>query len=166
MNFSGYPRLSVRLGMRQSRITADQWWKRDLLFDDDLIHIKDLLEDAEASPDLANTEISAELRVVFLKAAPIYRKHWWERHNKENREWIAQVEPLVQRCGSILSTKIAASMMSRGRSTPSGLMQWLMRIGRAHTQQRSQHVPPSRLQIQRIRTQPLWKLCFMRHPTA
>ena len=49
--------------------------KRNLLFDDDLSHIKDQLEDAEASPDLANTEISADLKAVLLKAAPIYREH-------------------------------------------------------------------------------------------
>ena len=82
--------------------------KRDLLFDDDLSHIKDQLEDAEASPNLANTEISEDLKAVLLKAAPIYRKHWWERHNAENQEWIAHVEPLVQRYGSVLSAKVSS----------------------------------------------------------
>lgn len=81
--------------------------KNDLLFDDDLIQIKYQLEDAEASSDLANTKISADLKAVLLQAAPVYRKYWWERHHAENREWIAHLEPLVGRYGWILSTRMS-----------------------------------------------------------
>src|ERR1700753_2936004 len=51
--------------------------KRDLLFDDELIETKNQLEDTEASSDLANARIPAELKIALLKAAPIYRTHWW-----------------------------------------------------------------------------------------
>jgi len=81
--------------------------KHDLIFDDDLIQIKNQLEEAESSSDLANTKISADLKAVILKAAPIYRKYWWERHNAENKEWIANLEPLVKRYGSILSARMS-----------------------------------------------------------
>jgi hypothetical protein len=70
--------------------------KRDLLFDDGLITIKNQLEDAEESPDLGNVQIPAALKAVLLRAAPIYRKHWWPRHDAENREWIAKTEVLVK----------------------------------------------------------------------
>src|SRR5271168_3656544 len=73
--------------------------KRDLLFDDGLRTTKDKLEDAEASPDLANVEISAELKAVLLSAAPIYRKHWWPRHDAENRDWIGHLQILVKQYG-------------------------------------------------------------------
>lgn len=76
--------------------------QRDLLFDQGMIAIKDQLEDAEASPDLANVKIQASLRTVLLKAAPIYRKHWWPTHDAENRAWIAQVKPLVEAHGRAL----------------------------------------------------------------
>lgn len=82
--------------------------KRDLLFDDGLITIKDKLEDEEASLDLANVQIATELKAVLLSAAPIYRKHWWPRHDAENRAWIAQLEPLVKQYGPTLSTKMVS----------------------------------------------------------
>lgn len=80
--------------------------KRDLLFDDDLNGIKNELEDAEASSELANTKIPPDLKAVLLKAAPIYRNHWWPRHSAENQAWIAHLEPLVQRYGSTLSAQM------------------------------------------------------------
>lgn len=82
--------------------------KHDLLFDDTLISTKNQLEDNEASPDLANADIAPDLKAALLKAAPIYRKHWWPRHNAENREWIAHLEPLVQRYGTALSTEMSS----------------------------------------------------------
>ncbi|HLZ12235.1 MAG TPA: hypothetical protein VKP58_06580 [Candidatus Acidoferrum sp.] len=80
--------------------------KRDLLFDEGLITTKDKLEDAEVSPDLANVQIAAELKAVLLSAAPIYRRHWWPRHDTENREWIGYLKPLVTQYGSTLCTRL------------------------------------------------------------
>ncbi len=81
--------------------------KRDLLFDDALIQTKDQLEDAETSSDLANVTVPQELKAALLKAAPIYRKHWWARHDSENREWINQVEPLIEHHGPALSARLS-----------------------------------------------------------
>ncbi len=80
--------------------------KRDLLFDDELIQTKDRLEDAGASPDLARVDISAGLKTALLKAAPIYREHWWPLHNVQNQEWIAKLEPMVARYGPALSAQL------------------------------------------------------------
>jgi hypothetical protein len=88
---------------------AESLIKRDLLFDDGLIAAKNQLEDAEASPNLANVQIAGDLKSVLLKAAPVYRNHWWPRHNRENREWIAQVEPLVRKYGSPLATAMVSA---------------------------------------------------------
>jgi len=73
--------------------------RRDLLFDEGMIEIKNRLEDAEASPDLAGVAIPSDLRAVLLKAAPIYRKHFWPRHDSQNREWIAHLQPLIKKYG-------------------------------------------------------------------
>jgi len=80
--------------------------KRDLLFDDDLIQTKDQLENAETSSDLESVKIPAELKAVLIKAAPVYRRHWWARHNTENQEWITHLEPLVKRYGATLSAQM------------------------------------------------------------
>lgn len=80
--------------------------KRDLLFDDDLIQTKDQLENAETSSDLENVKIPAKLKAVLIKAAPVYRRHWWARHNTENQEWITHLEPLLKRYGATLSAQM------------------------------------------------------------
>jgi hypothetical protein len=80
--------------------------QHDLLFDQSMGVIKNQLEDAEASPDLANADIPAALKAVLLKAAPIYRKYWWTRHDTQNRKWIAQLEPLVGKYGEGLKNSL------------------------------------------------------------
>jgi hypothetical protein len=80
--------------------------KRDLLFDDGLIAIKNNLEDAENSPDLSGVQIPPELRAVLLSTAPIYRKHWWPAHDAANRKWIAELTPLVERYGPTISSRM------------------------------------------------------------
>jgi hypothetical protein len=76
---------------------------RDLLFDDGMVAIKNALEDAETSPDLAQVKIPQELKNELLRAAPIYRAHWWARHNAQNHAWIAQLDPLVARYGAAIA---------------------------------------------------------------
>ena len=85
---------------------AESLAKRDLLFDEGLIATKGKLEDAEGSPDLADVQIPAELKAVLLSAASIYRRHWWPRHNAENREWIGHLKPLVTQYGSTLCAQL------------------------------------------------------------
>ena len=76
--------------------------QRDLLFDSGLAAIKNQLEDAEASPSLANLPIPPELKSALEKASPIYRRHLWPAHDAENRAWIAQLKPLVVTYGEAL----------------------------------------------------------------
>jgi hypothetical protein len=80
--------------------------KRDLLFDDGLIAIKNNLEDAQTSSDLSGVQIPPALRAVLLSAAPIYRKHWWQSHDAANRKWIAELTSLVDRYGSAISARM------------------------------------------------------------
>lgn len=81
---------------------ADSMIQHDLLFEQDLRVIKDQLENAEASPDLADAKIPAALQAVLLKAAPIYRMVWWKHHDARNRQWIAQLRPLIGKYGESL----------------------------------------------------------------
>lgn len=81
--------------------------QRDLLFDRDLIAIQIALEDAEASPNLVGTDLPPELKSVLQKGAPIYRSHWWPAHDRKNRAWIEQIEPLVAQYGNSLKNSLA-----------------------------------------------------------
>jgi len=80
--------------------------QRDLLFDESMIGIKNRLEDAEASPDLAGVAIPSNLRDVLLKAAPVYRTHFWPRHDSQNREWIARLQSLIEKYGAGMRTAL------------------------------------------------------------
>jgi hypothetical protein len=80
--------------------------QRDLLFDRDLAAMQFELEDEESSPDLADAQIPAELKAVLLKAAPIYRAHWWPAHDRKNRAWIANLTPLVAQYGDSLKNSL------------------------------------------------------------
>jgi hypothetical protein len=85
---------------------ADSMIQHDLLFDENMGRLKNQLEDAGDSRDLANADIPAELKRVLLQAAPIYRKYWWARHDAQNRQWIAKLEPLVEKYGESLKDSL------------------------------------------------------------
>ncbi|HEY6308742.1 MAG TPA: hypothetical protein VI488_20055 [Candidatus Angelobacter sp.] len=81
----------------------DHLSSRDLLFDRGMEDIKNRLEDAELSPDLANVQIEDDLKGLLLRAAPIYREHWWPRHATEDRQWIDKLMILVKKYGQSIS---------------------------------------------------------------
>lgn len=85
----------------------DSLIQRDLLFDEGMRLIKNELEDAEASADLAGTKIPGDLRTLLLKVAPIYRKHWWAKHDGQNRQWIRDLQPLIDKYGDGIAGALA-----------------------------------------------------------
>lgn len=85
---------------------ADSLIQHDLLLDQELPVIKQQLERAEASPDLAHAKIPVRLQAVLLEAAPIYRRLWWKRHDAQNRQWIAQLQALLGKYGESLKDSL------------------------------------------------------------
>jgi len=81
---------------------------RDLLFNSDLVAIKNRLEEVEAEPDLRKSGLEPELETALERAAPIYRAHWWVAQERANRAWVVAATPFVQRLGGILAEKLAA----------------------------------------------------------
>lgn len=75
---------------------------RDLLFDRGMEEIKNKLEDSESSLETGSIAIPDDLRLVLHKAAPIYRRHWWPKHEALNRQWIAALNTLIQEHGDSL----------------------------------------------------------------
>ena len=87
---------------------------RDLLFNHDLVVLKNLLEDLEDCDDLAGTHkkicdagMPGNLTEVLDSAAPVYRAHLWPDHDRANRRWIARVAPLVEEQGVGISERLA-----------------------------------------------------------
>lgn len=85
---------------------ADSVISRDLLFDENMGRIKNQLEDSEDSADLSQSDIPTDLKAALSKAAPSYRKHFWKNHDQENRRWIAELQPLVDKYGEKIKNSL------------------------------------------------------------
>jgi hypothetical protein len=87
---------------------------RDLLLNGDMENINNQLSEMEACPDLegrtsplCKSGLRIDLIEALERAAPVYRAHWWTEQDRGNREWIAQVTPIVQRMGLELSGQLS-----------------------------------------------------------
>jgi hypothetical protein len=93
---------------------AANYADKDLLFNNDLILLKNQLGDFEDCDDLSgahkeacNAGVPANLTQVLDSAAPIYRAHLWTEHDRGNRRWITRVAPLVEKQGVAISQRLA-----------------------------------------------------------
>jgi hypothetical protein len=83
--------------------------KRSLLFDEELVRVKQALAAAGSSPSLGDAAMAPEHRQVLDTAAPIYRKYWWTDHDGANQRFISALQPLLTRHGRAIATQLAAS---------------------------------------------------------
>ena len=93
---------------------AENFAGKDLLFNNDLVLLKNQLEDFEDCDDLAGTHkkscdagLPPNLTRVLDSAAPVYRAHLWRDQDTANRRWIARVAPLVIEQGVGVSQRLA-----------------------------------------------------------
>ena len=83
--------------------------QRDLLTNDMMRSIKNRLEDSEDAPTLVRSRLDPSLAAVLNRAAPVYRAHWWQAHDRANHLWIAGVSPLIDQHGKALSEKLSVA---------------------------------------------------------
>jgi hypothetical protein len=120
LNLHHYARIVARNNSAPKILAADdqkQWdasvefYKpyaaRDVLRDDGMVAIKTALRRAEGKPSLDGIAIDAGLKATLERMMPIYQKQWWAGHDRANREWIATMQPLVDRHGPALSQSLA-----------------------------------------------------------
>ena len=88
--------------------------RRDLLLNGDMEIINNQLSLMESCPDLegkttplCRSGLRPDLVEALENAAPVYRAHWWDQQDQSNREWIAQVTPIVQKMGVELASQLA-----------------------------------------------------------
>lgn len=93
---------------------AKTYGDKDLTVSLEMILIKNQLGDFETCEDLAGLKrrscdagLPAKLTEVLDAAAPVYRAHLWQEHDRANRRWIAAVAPLVRRNGLDLAHRLA-----------------------------------------------------------
>jgi hypothetical protein len=80
--------------------------ERDLLFDDGMVKIKDALVTAAGATDLQRSGLAPDLVAALETAAPVYRAHWWPKHDADNRAWIAAVTPRLERFGPGIAERL------------------------------------------------------------
>jgi hypothetical protein len=88
--------------------------RRDLLLNGDMETINNRLAEMEACTELAGKSslrctsgLQPDLVMALDSAAPVYRAHWWAEHDRANRQWIAQIAPMVRQMGVELSQQLA-----------------------------------------------------------
>lgn len=91
----------------------DKWAERDLLFDEEMVRVKNRLVESEAATALKGSELQPELVAALERAAPIYRARWWAEQDRANRLWIEAVTPLLDRFGGTLIRQLTAAYGSK-----------------------------------------------------
>ena len=126
----GYaPPVREREGWRDSLSAADaRTWAaaveayaaardRSLLFDDGMLALRDW---AVGAADRAAIPAADRAMADALETAlPVYRRHWWSRHDDWNRRWIAAVEPVLDEVEESVVLRLEAAY---GGKWPTGLI--------------------------------------------
>jgi len=93
---------------------AANYQDKDLLFNTELILLKNQLGDFEQCDELSGAKkktcdagLPARLTRILDAAAPVYRAHEWPSHDLANRRWVLRVAPLVREQGLGLSQRLA-----------------------------------------------------------
>ena len=79
---------------------------------------------------------------MLESAAPIYRRHLWSAHDRENRRFIASLAPLIERHGAAIAKPLAASFDAKwpARPIPVDVVYDAGPPGNAHTTSDPAHI--------------------------
>jgi hypothetical protein len=87
---------------------------KDLLFNNDMILLKNQLGDFEDCDELSGTRkktcdagLPPKLTQALETAAAAYRAHQWADQDRANRRWVARVAPLIEEQGVGISERLA-----------------------------------------------------------
>jgi hypothetical protein len=87
--------------------------ERDLLLDESMQRISDALSMHDARSNLANaTTLPPALLDVLRSAAPVYRQHWWDEHDRVNRQLASDLASKVAKYGLELRQQLASTLRS------------------------------------------------------
>jgi hypothetical protein len=99
---------------------AANYANKDLLFNTELVLLKNQLGDFETCEELSGAKkkscdagLPANLTQILEGAAPVYRAHRWPADDRANRAWIKRVAPLVREQGVGLSHRLADIYQTR-----------------------------------------------------
>ncbi|MDP9099274.1 MAG: hypothetical protein M3N48_09830 [Verrucomicrobiota bacterium] len=92
--------------------------KLDLIFDGSLVKMTNKIATQESIPSLHSSGLDPAVIHALEGAAPVYRSHWWPRHDQMNRAWAAMIDPLLRRYGDSLAQEIAKAYQTNWPAKP------------------------------------------------
>ena len=114
VSLTGLPEADIHAWQDAVAFYAKDLAHRDLLINGDMEIINNQLAAMETCPDLegkttplCRSGLRPDLVEALERAAPVYRANWWPEQDRSNRDWIAQVAPLIQKMGVELSGQLA-----------------------------------------------------------
>ena len=78
---------------------------RNQVGDERLVKINQALT-GDDSPDWKPSRLHAGLLKVLQDAAPVYRQHWWAKHQETNQHWIATMESKIKGLDAVVIPRL------------------------------------------------------------
>ena len=78
---------------------ASEISKKDLVFDDHLPDMTKALARAANAPSLESAGLDPATAAILQRAAPIYRKAWWAKHQEANHAWLSSMQRYLDQHG-------------------------------------------------------------------
>jgi hypothetical protein len=91
---------------------------RDILFDSGMVAVNNRLAAADTATTLRGLGIDPSLVAVLERAAPVYRRLWWPRHDAANHRWEARMRALLALYGDSLATQESRAFREPWSRTP------------------------------------------------
>ena len=79
--------------------------RRDILFDSGMVTINNRLALLDSSPTVRGSGLDRPLIAILERAAPVYRRIWWSRHDAANHRWEAGMQQLLALYGDSLGAQ-------------------------------------------------------------
>jgi hypothetical protein len=92
---------------------------RSLTFDRELVGLKSRLLEVGCGGPEALAALPEPAGEMLAAAMPVYRRHWWPRHDAVNRAWIADLAARLREIEAATTARLAAAY---GGSWPEGPM--------------------------------------------
>jgi len=92
--------------------------KRSLIFDTSLVRINNVLARVTDRTTIQSNEIEPKIVAALNGAAPIYRAHRWDEHQRENDRWIAAHASALQQHAPTVKQAIAKAFQARPPNGP------------------------------------------------
>lgn len=92
--------------------------QRDILFDSGMVAITTRLTSLDSAATLEGSDLDPPLAAALDRAAPVYRRLWWPRHDAANRRWETGMRQMLAMYGDSLAARESRAVREPWSSAP------------------------------------------------